>query len=242
MKKILVATILAISCRPALAAPQEEVCLTLQQSSVSLGKQITVKIGADWFQIEIPTQGYCVTSKAPDWNVMFYRPDTKLSIVVPFSEVAKKASLAGSIGAMSYTAELKIPPQHQEIHRNGFVFYQYKLPGRQDEPIFLNEKLKREEILVKQYTLSTIQTKLPKQGTLIVCRMLSLPATPGIPYSLIGLRTDNKYNASLVTEKASTAKLTKPDFAAINKYKKAQKLEQVIYAQSPLDQYVDLIH
>ena len=34
----------------------------------------------------------------------------------------------------------------------------------------------------------------------------------------------------------------KPDFAAINKYKKAQKLEQVIYAQSPLDQYVDLIH
>ena len=241
-KAVLALAFLAITSTQALAASPEENGLILQQSSVSLGKQITVKIGVDWFQIEIPTQGYCVASKAPEWNVVFYRPDKKICKIIPFAEVSKKASLVGSIGAMSYTAELKLPAQYREVHRNGLIFYQYKLPGSQNEPIFLNEKMKRENVMIEYYTLTTLQTKLPRQGALLICRMHSLPATPGIPYSLLGLRTDHNFSASLATEKASTGKLKKPDFARISKYKKAEKLEQILYAQSPSDLYVDLIH
>lgn len=241
-RPVLLAISATVFCQSLLAATIDETGIVLQQSSVSLGKQIVVEVASDWFQVKVPTQGYCVISKAPDWKTYFYRPDKKICKMMTYEEVSKKSSLAGAIGAMAYTTELKLPSTHTEVRRRGFVFLQYKLPGTRNEPIFLNEQLKREEVIVEHFTLSTLKTKLPKQGALIISRIFSVPATPGLPYSLIGLRSDHKYNATLVTDAIKTVRLTKPDFASITRYKKAAKLEQILYAQSPSDMYVDLIH
>lgn len=239
---VLLAVSATVFCQSLLAAPLEEAGIELHQSSVSLGKQIIVEVADDWFQVKVPTQGYCVISKAPDWKTYFYRPDKKICKMMTYGEVSKKSSLAGAIGAMSYTTEFKLPSTHTEVRRRGFVFLQYKLPGTRNEPIFLNEQLKREEVIVEHFTLSTLKTKLPKEGALIISRIFSVPATPGLPYSLIGLRSDHNYNATLATDAVKSVRLKKPDFAAIAKYKRAAKLEQILYAQSPSDMYVDLIH
>ncbi|MBP6744235.1 hypothetical protein KA344_03335 [bacterium] len=77
----------------------------------------------DWFQVKVPTQGYFVNSKAPDSKTYFYRPDKRICNMMTYGEVSKKSSLAGAIGAMSYTTEFKLPAKHTEVRRRGFVFF-----------------------------------------------------------------------------------------------------------------------
>lgn len=43
--------------------------------------------------------------------------------MMTYGEVSKKSSLAGAIGAMSYTTEFNLPAKHTEVRRRGFVFF-----------------------------------------------------------------------------------------------------------------------
>jgi len=223
------------------AVPRDEIGLVLEQSSLTLGSQVKVEIATDWFKVNVPKQGYLVISKAPDWNTYFYRPDKRLYKMMTYAEVLKKSSLIGALGAFSPTTEIKLPSKHREIHRNGRVWYEYELENTTSKTSFLNEKMDREVIVVKDYKLIILQTNLQKQGSHILSRLNSLPCSLGIPYSLIGLRSDNSYGAALTTGKIRVQKLAKPDFASVLKYKKATKIEDILYISSPSQMFVDLV-
>jgi hypothetical protein len=75
LTKFLISLLLAIGClvNGAVLAKETGSEWLLKQSTLDLGT-LNVFICDDAVKVECPRQGYCVLSKAPDWQVYYYRP------------------------------------------------------------------------------------------------------------------------------------------------------------------------